>query len=89
MLSAFPNPIGDRGTSLRLVMPSAGPARVAIWDVGGRLIRELYDGTLPPGAHDFAWNRRDDRGRTVPAGIYWLRVRAMGSDRSERLVALR
>jgi hypothetical protein len=89
MLSAFPNPIPAGGSAVRIVMPAVGPARVAIWDVGGRLVRDLYDGTLQPGSHDFAWDRKDERGRSVPAGIYWLRVRVGEQRGSERLVVLR
>jgi hypothetical protein len=88
MLSAFPNPIATGGSCVRVEMAAPGPATVAIWDVGGRLVRKLYDGALEPGAHDFAWDRRDARGRTVPAGIYWIRARAAGHDAHQRLVVL-
>jgi hypothetical protein len=89
MLSAFPNPITAGGSAVRLVMPASGPAHVAIWDVGGRLVRDLYDGILGPGPHNFVWDRTDARGRPVPAGIYWLRVRAGETIGRERLVILR
>jgi hypothetical protein len=52
-------------------------------------VRDLYDGILEPGPHDFVWDRTDARGRPVPAGIYWLRVRAGETIGRERLVILR
>jgi len=88
-LSAFPNPIAAGGTSVCVSMPTAGPARMAVCDVTGRLVRNLYSGILSPGTHVLPWDRKDGSGRSVPAGIYWIRVTTGVGSRSERLVVLR
>jgi flagellar hook assembly protein FlgD len=54
--------------------------------VSGKLVRKLSDGVLPPGRHSALWNRRDDRGRQVPAGIYFYSLTAQGKRRSSRMV---
>ncbi len=47
-------------------------ARLAVHDASGRRIRVLADGRLGPGVTRLTWDGRDDRGRRVGSGIYWL-----------------
>ncbi len=55
--------------------PEAG---VMILDAAGRRVRELAAAPAsgPGTARILSWDARDDRGREVPAGMYWVRVRA-------------
>jgi hypothetical protein len=65
-----PNP--SRGETVRICfrLESEGPARLDLYDVQGRRIRQLFAGRLAGGETILAWDGRDDRGRPVPAGIY-------------------
>ncbi len=76
---AHPNPLSS-GTTLRFATgPGAvGPVRVAVYDLRGRLVREVVRGELPAGDHAVAWDRRDARGRQAPAGVYLVRVTTGG-----------
>ncbi|MCA9727556.1 MAG: hypothetical protein KC729_07725, partial [Candidatus Eisenbacteria bacterium] len=55
----------------------AGSAQVdlALFDVGGRLVRTLVDGREDAGPHEVAWDGRDGAGRPMASGIYFLRFR--------------
>lgn len=70
---AVPNP-ARRGTTIRVNVPDAGVARVSIWDVAGRLVRELCEETLPQGVQSLWWDGTDRGGHRVPAGVYWVRL---------------
>ena len=59
-------------TAIRLSLPRAGAVRLAVFDVTGRLVRQLAGGNLPAGAYELAWNGRDSQGRSVATGVYWL-----------------
>ncbi len=74
---------------MRLNLAGACPVNAGICDVAGRLVRNLYDGALSSGPHVLPWDRKDSCGRSVAAGIYWIRVRAGQETRSERVVVLR
>lgn len=52
-----------------------GTLEVAVYDVGGRLVRTLYRGADKAGAASFAWDARDAAGRAVAAGTYLVLVR--------------
>lgn len=85
-------PIPDASMGLALLAPSSNPFTSAIelgyslsapgdvdfgvFDVSGRLVARLAAGARPAGVHRVAWDGRDDRGVTAPAGAYLLQVRA-------------
>jgi hypothetical protein len=45
--------------------------RLAIYDLRGRRVRTLIDGTLGKGLHTVSWDGRDDLGNPVTSGAYF------------------
>ena len=86
-LSLSPNPF-RRDLDLRFALPYAGATDVAIYDVGGRLVRRLQRGILPAGEQRVSWDGREDDGRTASAGVYFVRVQTATLDVSARAVRL-
>ena len=68
-----PSPFVE-STALRFDLASAGTAHLEIFDVRGRHVRTLVDGRLEAGQHTPVWDGRDDTGRTVAAGVYFVRL---------------
>ena len=88
LLPARPNPF--RGsTEIALVLPSETRVSLRIYDVRGRLVRTLLDGSLIAGVHRLAWDGRNAGGRAVGTGIYFARWSAGKSGGSERLLLLK
>jgi len=84
-----PSPFGD-ATTLALDVPArAGRIALAVYSVGGRLVRTLADGALEPGRRQFVWNGTDDTGRAVSAGIYFARCVNMGRTATKKIVLVR
>jgi hypothetical protein len=79
MVNAFPNPARE-GSTLRLSLPSAGPAHLGIYALDGSLVRTLVNGNRPAGNQDFMWDGRDDAGRALPSGVYFYRLQTGGAD---------
>lgn len=69
-----PNPTGFRGVLLSYDLPRAGPASVKIYNLLGERIRTLADGHHQAARHQVRWDGRDERGRTVAAGLYICRM---------------
>lgn len=88
LYAAYPNP--TRGAlTLRYDVPAAG-GRVAlrVYDVRGRLVRTLLDASDAPGRKQLTWDRRDDQGRDVGAGIFLVKMSAPGFDRARKVIVL-
>ena len=74
---ATPNPLKDRTTiSFELGRPAR--AQLAVYDVGGRLVRTLVSSVQPAGRHSAAWDTRDEAGRAVGSGVYFVRLTVAG-----------
>jgi hypothetical protein len=83
-----PNPAGEAVT-LRFSLPRAAEVRLAIFDLGGRRVRELMSGMEPAGRHEIAWDLRDEGGRAMPAGVCFARLEVDGRVLTERVATLR
>ncbi|HSQ58910.1 MAG TPA: FG-GAP-like repeat-containing protein, partial [Acidobacteriota bacterium] len=83
-----PNPFNPT-TLLGFGVPGPGPADVVlrVVDVSGRVVATLVSRRLDPGYHERRWDGRDDRGRDLGSGIYFLHAR-IGSATLTRKLAL-
>ncbi len=68
-ISAYPNPFNS---SVTLSLSSSVPAKLKIYDLLGRVIRELE---YEAGSSLIGWDARDALGNKVSSGIYFARVR--------------
>ncbi len=65
----YPNPF-NLSTVIRLSLPQAEHSRLVIYNLNGRIIRTLLNGTLSAGKHTFHWDGKNEQGKTVGSGIY-------------------
>jgi hypothetical protein len=72
-----PNPF-VRGTSIGFTLPRAAGTTLGVYDLSGRLVRSLQRGRLSAGAQRFDWTGRNDAGRRVAAGIYFVNLDGPG-----------
>lgn len=82
-----PNPTTS-AARVDFALPTAGHVRVSIHDLQGREIARLVDGDYQAGAWQAAWNGRTEGGN-APAGLYFVRLQAMGQVLSQRLIVSR
>jgi hypothetical protein len=87
---ASPNPMRER-TVIPVFSHASGPgpeAPLAVYDALGRLVRVLSLCSSPLSPHAFVWDGRDNRGRQVPAGVYFYGS-SSGSAATGKLVLVR
>lgn len=80
IVAAGPLPMQSGAGALRIVYDIAPgqTATLAIFDLQGRRIAELRDAPSTTGRQEALWNGRDEKGRTVAAGVYFLRLDVSG-----------
>ena len=79
-----PNPTGV-STQLSFALPRQGPVTLAVYDMAGRRLRVLSSGPLDAGQHQVAFDLRDDGGRRLASGLYFVRLDAVGRALVRRL----
>jgi len=84
----WPNPFNPK-TTIHFSLSSAGPARLAIYDARGRLVRLLVDREFSGGEHSAEWNGRDESGRSLPSGVYFAKLSSGEWQDREKLVLLK
>jgi flagellar hook assembly protein FlgD len=60
---------------------------VDVFDVHGRCVRSLREGPVAAGLLAIVWDGRDDAGRALPGGVYFMRA-STGSDISAAVKVL-
>jgi hypothetical protein len=88
LMSGAPNPFAG-ATTIRFSQAGRGPVSLRIYDVAGRRVRTLDDGHLPAGQFARTWDGTDDGGRSLPAGVYFARLKTAALTRSEKIVLVR
>jgi hypothetical protein len=83
-----PNPFA-RSTVVRFELSQSAEVDLTVHDVSGRRIRLLATGPAVAGLHALSWDGRDDAGRSVGSGIYFLRLRAENERVTRRIVVTR
>ncbi|HTO89935.1 MAG TPA: FlgD immunoglobulin-like domain containing protein [Candidatus Sulfotelmatobacter sp.] len=81
-----PNPFSS-STRLAFAISTASPADVTIgvYDISGRLVRQLTSGTRAPGQYEITWDGRKDDGAQVRSGLYFVMGRIGGQQVQTRV----
>ena len=70
----FPNPFNPQ-TTIAFDLSHADHVSVDVYDLAGRLVRNLHSGVLAAGSHEVMWNGRGADGRMSAAGVYLFRLK--------------
>lgn len=79
--------LGHRGesTTLAITLPGRMEASLEVFDVSGRLVREVFRGILDAGLHERLWDARTADGQPASAGTYFVRLRTPSESVTQKL----
>jgi hypothetical protein len=84
-----PSPTPFRATTrIGFALPVEALVRLEVFAPGGGRVRTLATGTMEPGPHEAIWDGRNETGRPVGAGVYFVRLESAGQTAVRRLVRL-
>ncbi|MBD3221893.1 T9SS type A sorting domain-containing protein [bacterium] len=81
--SCYPNPFNPT-TTIPVTLARETEVRLAIYDLRGRLVRELHDGVMAAGRHAVPFD-----GSGLTSGVYLCRLESPAGARTQRLTLLK
>ena len=87
-IQAVPTPARET-VSLRFSTPTAGAAHVSVFDVSGRLVKDVLASQVEAGTHIVQWDLTDRHGDPVGPGQYACRVEVGPQAASGKVVVTR
>ena len=87
-LQASPNPFHG-GSSIGFSLARPDEVWLGVYDISGRLVKNLTHGRLSAGTHRIEWDGRDSRGNQTAGGIYFVKLHSERLRLETKLVKLR
>jgi spore coat protein A len=84
----YPNPFNPT-TRITFELPAADYAVLRVFDVKGRLVKTLAEGSFSAGLHVLDWDGKDNSGRNLATGIYFYRLKSGILTETRRMVVIR
>ncbi|MCH7940060.1 MAG: OPT/YSL family transporter [Candidatus Marinimicrobia bacterium] len=84
----YPNPFNP-STTVKFDVPEATELTVVVYDLLGRKVVTLVEGTVQPGYHRVIWSGKAADGSEVPTGIYIARLLTTGYTKSIKMLLLK
>lgn len=88
LLQNRPNPCFNR-TEISYYLPERCRVKLTVYDITGRIVRELIDGVEAPGYSSVVWDGVDTTGKPVSPGLYFYRLEADKYSAQKKLIILK
>jgi hypothetical protein len=79
LTNCYPNPF-NMTTTIEFALPERNNVKLEIYDVSGRLVKQLVSGDLEAGIHKLKWNGTASSGEDVASGIYFAILKSSRQD---------
>jgi hypothetical protein len=77
----FPNPFNSE-TVIQYQLPAAADLNVAVFDLQGRRVADLFSGREDAGDHWVRWNGLSGAGESLPSGVYVYRIETRTAEKT-------
>ena len=84
----YPNPFNPT-TTIAFDVPEETHITFTIYDVMGRVVKELINENIQAGTHRVLWNGTNDNGQPIPSGMYFCQLKSDDYLETMKLVLLK
>lgn len=84
----YPNPFNP-STTLRYSMSKGELVNIAVYDMSGRLVKDLLNGYQNAGYNSIQWNATNNQGQSVSAGMYICVIKIGSYNTSKKMLFLK
>ncbi|NOQ21198.1 MAG: T9SS type A sorting domain-containing protein [Candidatus Aegiribacteria sp.] len=80
----YPNPVTENA-SLGFSLPFSGNVEITVYDVSGRMVETILDGSVESGSHCVLWVPEDE----MTSGVYFIRLTTDGGTLTRQVMVIR
>ena len=73
---------------IKFALSKAGNVKINVYNNAGRRVVNLLEGTMKAGYHTVKWQRKDNNGRILPRGTYFIRLKTENTVDVKKVVIL-
>ena len=84
----FPNPFNPSAT-ISYGLVEAAPVSIKIYNSRGQMVRSFEEGLQNAGSYNLTWNGEDNSGRSLPTGVYYIRMQAGNKSFDKKAVLMK
>lgn len=84
----YPNPFNP-STTISYYLPDASDVKVVVFDMMGKVVKELVSGHQSAGLHNVVWNAENNEMKKVANGIYFYRINAGSFNSVKKMILLK
>jgi hypothetical protein len=84
LLQNYPNPFNPQ-TKITFKLVQSSQVELAVYNMQGQEVRHLANRTMSPGEHVIIWDGKDEKGSTMPSGIYIYKLKSNDYEESKRM----
>lgn len=88
LFNAYPNPFNP-STTIEYALHEKQKVHLTIFDLNGRIVRNVFKESQLPGLYEIVWNGIDTNGNSVSTGVYLARLQAGEYTQTIKIVLLR
>ena len=88
LLNNYPNPFNPT-TTIEYQIPENSTVTVSVFDINGKLVKNLVKAEQNAGLHQIAWDGTNQNGIKVASGIYIYLVKAGNLSSSKTMILLK
>ena len=84
----YPNPFNP-STNISFDLPSDANVRLTVFDMMGKPVRSLVNGSMSAGRRSVYWNGRNNNGQPVGAGLYIYTIQTKDFSQTRKMMLLK
>ncbi|MEO0083407.1 MAG: C25 family cysteine peptidase [candidate division WOR-3 bacterium] len=87
-LISYPNPFANQ-TTIAYHLGNPTKVKLGIFDIAGKLIKTLINKEQDKGSYKFQWNSKDDNGKKVAKGVYFIKLETDKTTEIKKLILIK
>jgi hypothetical protein len=87
-INNYPNPF-NQNTQITWEMNKQANVEINIYNIKGQKVKQLYQSTANRGMNSLDWNSKDDSKKSLPSGIYFIRLKSEGHSSVRKILLLK